>query len=49
MKKLNVTELSIDEQKNIDGGWMKSAFFWLLSEWDDIVEGNKQWKRENNK
>ncbi|WP_234034065.1 hypothetical protein [Elizabethkingia sp. M8] len=35
--------------KETNGGWIKTIVGYLLSEWDDIVEGNKQWKREHNR
>ncbi|MEN5133163.1 hypothetical protein [Elizabethkingia anophelis] len=49
LKKLNLVELDVQEMKETNGGWLKEAVFFVLSEWDSIVEGNKQWKKEHNR
>lgn len=49
LEKLNLVALDAKEMKETEGGWIKTIVGYLLSEWDDIVEGNKQWKREHNR
>ncbi|MCL1671775.1 class IIb bacteriocin, lactobin A/cerein 7B family [Elizabethkingia ursingii] len=49
LQKLNLVELNAKEMKDTNGGWLKTIVGILVAEWDDIVEGNRQWKREHNR
>ncbi|MDR6403261.1 MULTISPECIES: hypothetical protein [Chryseobacterium] len=52
LKSLNLVELNAQELKEIEGGlvlpWVATAALWVIDNWDDIVAGNQEWKKQHH-